>query len=148
MLAVGGWALWMGACSADTAPQISQKLEPVRRTGTADLEAVDAVEAARKQLDEWAQEAAATRRRGEDLAGDDPVIDGRAEEQIEVIWSEATDGRADPELRQVFATLALAHEERLRVLVGGRKFREKAYTRADRKTTEIAFGLRHWRARR
>ncbi len=135
-------------CAAQTAPEIDSKLREVGLTSTADFAAVELVETARKQLDEWAAAAAGRRRAGEVLAEDDPIVDGRADAEVERIRTEATASAESEELEEIFAVLADAHDERLAVLRHPKKFREKAYERADRRTTEVAFALRHWRARR
>ncbi len=147
MRTLGPLLLLLAACAEHNAPELQRKLRDVGVTRTADIEAVEAAEQARQQLDAWAAEGAAVRRAGTALDGDDPLLDGRAAAEIAALRA-AADVAESGELREVILTLARAHEERLEVLVSGRKLREKAYLRADRRTTEIAFALRHWRGRR
>lgn len=145
------WPLFIAlvavACSSGSIPQANKSLRPVPVTSVADREAYDLAEAANDQLNLWCKEAHAVRERGDPLAADDPVVDGRAREQIGRLGAAADIARA-AELEIALREMIAAQEARLEVLVKGRKFASKRYAEADRKVAELSFGLRRWRLQR
>lgn len=139
--------LAIAGCSAAEAPRANRTLRRVPLTSSADLEAYDIADAAGDQLRTWCSAALKVREEGESLAADDPIVDGRAAVEVERLHA-ASQAAEGGELAASLTALALAHEERLAVLAAGRKFAAKRYLRADRKVTELAFGLRRWRLQR
>jgi len=135
------------ACSGPSIPDANKALRPLAVTSNADREAYDLAEASGDLLNAWCKDAAAARRKGDALADDDPIVDGRAEAEVARL-RQAIDTAGTAELVTVLGDFAAAHEERLEALVAGKKFAAKRYLRADRKVAELSFGLHRWRQQR
>jgi hypothetical protein len=135
------------ACSGPSIPEANKALRPLAVTSNADRAAYDLAEGAGDLLNGWCKAAVITRRKGDALADDDPILDGRAEAEIARL-RQALDLAETAELVAVLSDLATAHEERLRAVVEGKKFAAKRYLRADRKVAELSFGLHRWRQHR
>jgi hypothetical protein len=141
-------ALVLSACSSTEAPKARRALRSVPLTSAADLEAFDVADAANDQLNMWCAEALELRDLGEELAIDDPVLDGRAADQVERIRVESVELAESPELVALLASLGEAHGERLAALAKPGKFPVKRHLRAERRVVELGFGLRRWRLQR
>lgn len=139
--------LTSAACSTTEAPRANKALRPVPLTSTTDLEAYDIADAVDDQLRAWCKAAVLLREEREELAAEDPIVDGRAANEVARLRA-AAEAAASSELAAALETFADAHEERLAALVAGRKFAVRRYRRADRKVAELGFGLRRWRMQR
>ena len=137
----------LAGCLATEAPKVNKTLRSVPLTSTSDLEAYDIADAVDDQLRAWCAAALLVREEGEPLAVDDPIVDGRAAEQVERLRAAAEVAEGE-ELAASLVAFTLAQEERLAVLAKGPKFAAKRYLKADRKVAELAFGLRRWRLQR
>jgi len=140
-------SLSLAGCSAGETPKINRALRPVALTSSSDLAAYGVADAVSDQLRIWCTKGLEIRQEGLQLAADSPLVDGQAQAEIERLRA-AAEGAEGAELAVVLAALLRAHEERLAALVAGPKFKAKRYLEADRKVSELDFGLRRWRLQR
>jgi hypothetical protein len=141
-------ALMLAGCGSTRAPEARRDLRPVPLTSALDRRAYDVAEAAGDKLETWCKEAVRHRERGEELAVDDPVLDGRAGLEVERIRLTAVPLAESAELVSLLGALADAQEARLAVVRAPGRYKPQRYVRTDRKVQELAFGLRRWRAQR
>lgn len=131
-------------CLPPTIPESNQALRVLPMTSSADLAAHAQADGAHLTLNEWCGEAVKQREAGEELVPEDPLVDGRAVEQVEFLRT-AIEKAESEELTRVLAKLLLAHQARLEILTRDGKHKPKKYLDAERKVAELGFGLRRWR---
>jgi len=143
-----GLVLVTACSSGQSVPEANKALRQVSLISTADLEAYEIAEAANDLLQVWCDDAQLVREGGEELAPEDPLLDGRSAAEIERIGSEAVELAESPELITVLRELSLAQAERVAILARPGKFALKKHNHAARTAVELGFGLRRWRKQR